>query len=51
VNAMCEEEGAHAGVVELPAVITLDGLDACAELGGHIGEKVSQGGKRVRFKP
>jgi len=48
---MSEEEGAGAGVVELLAVVTLDGLNAGAELGRHIGEKVRQGGKRVRFKP
>jgi hypothetical protein len=48
---MCEEEGVRARVVELPAIVTLDSLDACAELGRHIGEKVRQGGKHVRFKP
>jgi hypothetical protein len=48
---MCEKEGARAGVVELPAVVTLDGLDAGAELGGHIGEKVRQSGEGVRFQP
>ena len=51
VNTVGEEKGARARVVELPAIVTLDGLDACAELGRHIGEKVRQGGKRVRFKP
>lgn len=37
---MCEEEGARTGVVKLPAVVTLDGLDTSTELGGHIGEKL-----------
>ena len=39
-DAMCQEEGARAGVVKLPAVVGLDGLDAGAELGRDIGKKV-----------
>jgi len=47
---MSEEEGAGAGVVELLAVVTLDGLNAGAELGRHVGKEVRQSGKSVRFQ-
>ena len=40
VNAVGEEENSGTGVVKLPAVVGLDGLDAGAELGRDIGKKV-----------
>ena len=44
---MGEEEGSGAGVIELAPVVALDSFDGGAELCGHIGEEVSQGGIRV----
>jgi hypothetical protein len=49
-DAMSEEEGAGVGVVELLVVVTLDSLNAGAELGRHIGKEVRQSGKSVRFQ-
>jgi hypothetical protein len=36
--AMSEEKGARGVVVELAAIITLQGMDRAAELGGYLGE-------------
>jgi len=46
---MGEEESLGAGVVELTAVVTLDGLNGGAELGRYIGKEVSNRRKSVRF--
>ena len=48
-DAVGEKEGASGQVVELAAVITLDTPNGAAELGLHIGEKISQGSKSFRF--
>jgi hypothetical protein len=37
-------------VVELAAVVALQGTDRALELGGNPGEEVSEGGKRVRLQ-
>jgi hypothetical protein len=39
------EEGARGGVVELAAIITLEGTDRAMELGGDPGEEVGVGGE------
>jgi hypothetical protein len=36
-------------VVELTPVVTLDGLDGEADLGGHLGKEVEEGRKRLRL--
>ena len=46
---MGKEEGSGAGVVKLPAVVALNGLDVCAELGCYIGKEVSKCRECVRF--
>ena len=46
---MGEEENSGTGVVKLPAVVALDGLDVCAELGCYIGKEVSKCRERVIF--
>jgi hypothetical protein len=40
-----EENGAKGGVIELTTVVTLDGLNGEAELSGHPGKEVKEGGK------
>jgi len=44
-----EEENSGTGVVKLPVVVALDGLDVCAELGCYIGKEVSKCRERVIF--
>jgi hypothetical protein len=39
------EEGARGGVVELLAIVTLQGMNRVTELGGDPGEEVGKGGK------
>ena len=46
---MSEEKRAHAEVVELAAVVALDGLDDDAELSTDMGEEVLQSGESVRI--
>ena len=36
-------------VIELTAIIALDGLNGEAELGGHPGKEVEEGGKHLRL--
>ena len=48
---MGEEERTRGVVVELAAIITLEGTDRATELGGDPGEEVSEGGERVRLLP
>jgi hypothetical protein len=43
------EECARGGIVELTAIVTLDGFDGAAKLCGDISEKMLQGEKSVRF--
>ena len=49
VNTVGEEECAGGAVVKLPAVVALNGLDVCAELGCYIGKEVSKCRECVRF--
>ena len=37
------------GVIELPPVVTLDGLNSEAELCGHPGKEVEEGGEGLRL--
>jgi len=46
---MGEEEGTGGGVIELPAIVTLDGLDGEAEPSRHPGEKVEKSGESIRL--
>ena len=46
-----EEERAGRGVVELTAIVALDSLHGSAKLRAHMGKKVSNSGKSIRFKP
>jgi len=50
-DAVGEKEGASGRVVEFAAVITLDTPNGAAELGLHIGGKISQRIKGFGFKP
>jgi hypothetical protein len=43
------EEGARGGVIELTPVVALDGLNGEAELSGHPGKEVKNGGEGVRL--
>ena len=49
LNTPREEERTGGGVVELTPVVTLDGLNGEAELSGHPGEEVEEGGKGLRL--
>jgi hypothetical protein len=51
LDAMGEEEGTRCVVVELAAIITLEGTDRAAKLGGDPSEEVGEGGKCVRLQP
>ena len=46
LNTPRQEEGTGGGVVKLPPVVTLDGLNGEAELSGHPGKEVEEGGGR-----
>ena len=48
LNTPREEERTGGGVVELPPVVTLDGLNGEAELSGHPGKEV-EGGEGLRL--
>jgi len=45
-----EEEGMGGGVIELPTIVTLDGLDGEAELCRHPSEEVEDHGESIRFR-
>ena len=49
LNTPREEEGTGGGVIELTPVVTLDGLNGEAELSGHPGKEVEEGGKSLRL--
>jgi len=42
MDALSEEEGSSAGVVELLPVVALDSLDSGAKLSRHVGKEISQ---------
>jgi hypothetical protein len=44
-----EKEVAGGGVIELPTIVTLNGLNGEAELSGHPDEEVAQGGESLRL--
>ena len=44
-----EEEGTGGGVIELPPVVTLDGLNSEAELSRHPGKEVEESGEGLRL--
>ena len=50
MHAVGEEERARAGVVELLAIGALDCLHSGAKLSNHVGKKVSERRKCVRFQ-
>jgi hypothetical protein len=47
LNTSGEKEGARGVVIELTTVVTLDGLHGEAELSGHPGKEVKEGGEGV----
>jgi hypothetical protein len=51
LDAVSEEERTGDIVVELAAIVALQGTNWAPELGGYPGEEVSEGGKRVRLQP
>jgi hypothetical protein len=48
---MGEEEGSRGVVVELVAIVTLEGTDRATELGGDPVKEVGEGGERVGLQP
>jgi hypothetical protein len=51
LDAMGDEEGSRGVVVELMAIITLEGMDRTMELGGDPGKELGEGDERVRLQP
>jgi hypothetical protein len=51
LDAMGEKEGSRGVVVELAAIVTLEGTDRETELGGDPGKEVGEGGERVGLQP
>ena len=49
LNTPREEEGTGGGVIELMPVVALDGLNGEAELSGHPGKEVEEGGEGLRL--
>ena len=49
LNTSREEERTRGVVIKLTAIVALDGLNGEAELGGHLGKEVNEGGKRLRL--
>ena len=49
LNTPREEEGTGGGVIELTPIVTLDGLNGEAELSGHPGKEVEEGGEGLRL--
>ena len=49
LNTSREEEGTGGGVIELTPVVTLGGLNGEAELSGHPGKEVEEGGEGLRL--
>jgi hypothetical protein len=43
------EKGASGVVIELTTIVTVDGLNGEAELSGHLGKEVKEGGESVRL--
>jgi hypothetical protein len=51
LDTVSEEERAGGVVVELAAIVALQGTDQAPELGGYLGEEVSEGGKCIGLQP
>ena len=49
LNIPREKAGTRGVVIELTAIVALDGLNGEAELGGHSGKEVEEGGKRLKL--
>ena len=49
LNTPRHEERPGGGVIKLPPVVTLDGLNGEAELSGHPGKEVEEGGEGLRL--
>jgi hypothetical protein len=49
LNTPREKEGARGVVIELVPVVTLNGLDGEAELSGHPGKEVEEGGESLKL--
>jgi hypothetical protein len=49
LNTAREREGLGCGVIELTAIVTLDGLDGEAELSGNPGEKMVKRRESLRL--
>ena len=49
LNTPREKERARGGVIELTAVVTLNGLNGETELSGHLGKEVEEGRKCLRL--
>ena len=49
LNTPRKKERTGGGVIELPPVVTLDDLNGEAELSGHPGKEVKEGGKGLRL--
>jgi len=49
LNTPREEEETGCGVIKLTPVVTLDDLNGEAELSGHPGKEVEEGGKDLRL--
>ena len=49
LNTPREKEGTGGGVIELPPVVALDDLNGEAELSGHPGKEVAEGGEGLRL--
>ena len=50
LNTPREEEGTGGGVIELPPVVTLDGLNGETELSGHPDKEVEGSGEGLRLR-
>jgi hypothetical protein len=50
LDAMSEKERMGGVVVELTAIVTLQGTDRATKLGGYLGKEVCKSGKHVRLQ-
>jgi hypothetical protein len=51
LDTMSEEERTGGVVVELVAIVALQGMDRVMKLGGYPGEELCEGGECVRLQP
>jgi hypothetical protein len=51
LNVIGEKERTGGMVVDLMAIVTLQGTDRATKLGGYPGEEVCEGGECVRLQP